>query len=76
MNKMQINNLQAEIDQLQSKADAQLEGITADNVSERIRLRNGIMVKIANLKKRMARPTEAEAQMSYGVTYVGKTPLY
>lgn len=76
MDIVEIRNLQAEINQLQGKADALLEGLTAGNVVVRIRSRNDIMVKIANLKKRMLYPNMAEAPMDYGVTYVGKTPLY
>lgn len=75
MDKMERNNLQAEIDQMQKEADLLLSGLTAYNMIDRIRERNLMLVKINNLKKRMAPLSTAERQMTYGVSYHGKTPL-
>lgn len=65
----------AEIERLQKQADAMLTGLTGDNIIERLDERNRLMLRITNLKKWIAPPSAADHQVSYGVTYIGKTAL-
>ena len=64
-----------EIERLQKEADAMLTGLTGDNIIARLDARNRLMLRISNMKKWLSPASTADRQMSYGITYHGKTAL-
>lgn len=72
---MEKYQMPAEIERLQKKADALLEGMTSENLEKRLNDHNLIMHRIGNMKKWLASTSNADYQMSWGVTYHGKTVL-
>ena len=72
---MEKYQMRDEIERLQLEADAKLTGLTGDNIIERLDERNRLMLRISNMKKWLSPASTADQQMSYGVTYHGKTAL-
>lgn len=58
------------LERLTKEAERLLTGLTADNMTERIRERNAVMIQINNLKKRLSeKPTTCE-EMEYRIAPV------
>lgn len=58
------------LEKLSKRADELLTGLTAENMTERIRERNAGMIQINNLKKRLSeKPTTCE-EMEYRIAPV------
>lgn len=58
------------LEKLSKRADELLTGLTAENMTERVRERNAVMIQIENLKKRLnEKPTTCE-EMEYKVVPV------
>ncbi|MDY0102799.1 MAG: hypothetical protein RBS07_07645 [Lentimicrobium sp.] len=72
---MEKYQMKAEIERLQALADKLLNEVTADNIIESTRQRHHLLIKIDNMKKWLSPASTADRQMSYGVTYIGKTAL-
>ncbi len=72
---MEKYQMPAEIERLQKEADALLTGLTGDNIIQRLEARNRLILRISNMKKWLKPASTADQQMSYGVTYHGKTAL-
>lgn len=72
---MEKYQMPAEIERLQKKADALLDAMTSESLEETMHEHNRLLLRISNMKKWIKPPSTADYQMSWGVTYIGKTVL-
>jgi hypothetical protein len=58
------------LEKLSKRADELLTGLTADNILDRIRERNAVMIQVNNLKTKLSeKPTTCD-EMNYKITPV------
>jgi hypothetical protein len=58
------------LEKLSKRADELLTGITADNLLDRIRERNAVMIQVNNLKKRLSEKATTCEEMEYHISPV------
>lgn len=55
------------LEQLSKRAEELLNGITADNITQRIRERNAVMIQATNLKRKLQEKQTTVDVMDYGI---------